>query len=316
MGTGLVLGLITLLVVHVTARGGGRTSGGEEDRVISSNGNSYSSGNSFSSGSSYDYGSSYGSYDNNRNSIDYGSYFGYPGLPEWVFSLIFFVIIISCCCCCCCFGSTKDRVGVRNVGGQNRMRSRTLSYEGTTPCYLCLEKVRNSEWDSGEHRRRCAFSNQRELLSFPQPYDTYCPDCSERLRLWPAKGHPFYCDECVYGRDVLKSSNGQNRLNCFFCDFDCCVDCSNAGRFQRARSESRMANEESCRVSVEGINRMGNGQTYYPVEPNNQGNYTAPFMNPQQDGPPVYMYPQPNPNEAPRSTEYVPSAPSLINSSQ
>ena len=85
-----------------------------------------------------------------------------------------------------------------------------------------------------------------QFLSYSQPYDAYCPHCSARLRLWPAKGiiwnrilliilpltgHPFYCDECPYEGDVLKPSTGQNRLNCFLCDFDCCVSCSNAGRF-------------------------------------------------------------------------------------
>jgi len=102
-------------------------------------------------------------------------------------------------------------------------------FEGTIPCYLCLNKVRNSEWDSGDHRKRCAFKNQRELLNYARPYNAYCPQCREKLRLWPAKGHPFYCDECPgHKRFVLKRSTGHNRLNCFLCDYDVCVSCAAA----------------------------------------------------------------------------------------
>merc|ERR1711915_164682 len=130
-----------------------------------------------------------------------------------------------------------DNVRFERQGSSRFLRQ--FSYEGSIPCYLCLDKVRNSEWDSGEHRRKCAYFNQRELLSFPQPYDAYCPECHERLRLWPAKGHPFYCDECPTDRrDVLKRSTGQNRLNCFLCDYDCCVTCSDASRLQRVGDES------------------------------------------------------------------------------
>eukprot|EP00091_Calanus_sinicus_P007552 TRINITY_DN18643_c0_g1_i1.p1 TRINITY_DN18643_c0_g1~~TRINITY_DN18643_c0_g1_i1.p1 ORF type:complete len:319 (-),score=63.63 TRINITY_DN18643_c0_g1_i1:32-949(-) len=302
MRAGLVLGLVCLLAGQAAARGGGRTGSdssrdsygnhdyGYEDR-------SYNTYNTYSSGGSE---SGYGS--------DYGSYWGTLWVPQWVISWIIFAIIISCCCCCCCFGKNSNRVTVKTTGGQDQGVSRTLSYEGTTPCYLCLDEVANSDWDSGEHRRRCAFNNQSEFLSFPQPYEAYCPNCSERLRLWPAKGHPFYCDECPYERDVLKSSTGENRLNCFFCDFDCCVDCSNAGRFQRARSMSRRPSNTSYMVSDEGINRMGmsNEQPYYP---NTQGYNSPPFMNPPQLGPPGYTnsYPQPN------QPAFIPSAPPAMN---
>jgi len=117
--------------------------------------------------------------------------------------------------------------------------TRREEQEGTIACNLCLSKVRNSEWDSGEHRRQCFFQNQQELLSYPKPYEAYCPKCSEKLRIWPAKGRPFYCDECPYPQnEKLQRSTGQNKLSCFHCDFDCCVSCSNAERFQKRTTTS------------------------------------------------------------------------------
>jgi len=110
--------------------------------------------------------------------------------------------------------------------------------DGTTPCYLCLRDVLNTEWDLGMHRRHCAMQNNEELLSYPQPYAAYCPKCSARLRLWPAKGEPFYCDKCTGEEAVLKNSTGENRLNCFACDFDCCVDCADNGKLQKPGEES------------------------------------------------------------------------------
>ena len=71
----------------------------------------------------------------------------------------------------------------------------------------------------------------KPLSRFPQPYESYCPNCNEQLRLWPAKGHPYYCDKCPLDQCmVLKRSTGHNPLNCFLCDFDCCVNCAVDGR--------------------------------------------------------------------------------------
>jgi len=150
--------------------------------------------------------------------------------------------------------------------------TRTISYEGTIPCYLCLNKVRNSEWDSGEHRRQCFFQNQRELLSYPKPYEAYCPECSEKLCLWPAKGHPFYCDECPYPqKERLKRSTGQNRLNCFLCDFDCCASCSNAERFQKRLNttslQERFDKSMSPDFSEEGVISKSSSKPTYPRDP-------------------------------------------------
>ena len=73
------------------------------------------------------------------------------------------------------------------------------------------------------------------ILRFPQPYEAYCTTCNEQLRLWPAKGHPFYCDMChirvpASKKSGLKRSTGHNRLNCFLCDYDVCVNCAMDGK--------------------------------------------------------------------------------------
>jgi len=176
------------------------------------------------------------------------------------------------------------RIAVRkdSVTRRGSYITRTISYEGTIPCYLCLRKVRNSEWDSGEHRRECFFQNQRELLSYPKPYEAYCPECSEKLRLWPAKGYPFYCDECPYPqKERLKRSTGQNRLNCFLCDFDCCVSCSDAERFQKRMNttssgwnkpqidalQTRFDQSMTPDISEEGVIPKNSSESTYSKDP-------------------------------------------------
>jgi len=237
--------LILLQAAGLRARGGGRTSGGSSRDYDPGDTRSdpfsraydpydtsydpYGHDRSYSYGREYDtyhYSGTYGSTGWEYWSSDYGFYLGTLWVPQYIITLLVILFFFTCCCCCCC--RSKYRSGVPE-------RSRVVrppNDEGITPCYLCLVDVPNSAWDSGEHRRQCAIHNQGELSSYSQPYDAYCPHCSARLRLWPPKGHPFYCDECPYEGDVLKTSTGQNRLNCFLCDFDCCVDCSNAGRFR------------------------------------------------------------------------------------
>ena len=80
----------------------------------------------------------------------------------------------------------------------------------------------------GTFAHRLQYKNLKYInFSYQQPYDAYCPKCEGRLRLWPAKGHPFYCDQCPpEKKDILKKSTGRNRLNCFLCDYDICVDCA------------------------------------------------------------------------------------------
>jgi len=181
-------------------------------------------------------------------------------MPIWAIILVVVLLVGVMLWVCFSMSDTNDQVEFKSVERHGNRYTRTISYEGTIPCYLCLRKVRNSEWDSGEHRKHCAFNNQRELLSFPTPYESYCPNCSEKLRLWPAKGHPFYCDECPFNeRSVLKRSTGHNRLNCFLCDFDCCANCSNKEKFQKVCSEPRQLVDEKIGISDEDIERMAAG---------------------------------------------------------
>ena len=99
--------------------------------------------------------------------------------------------------------------------------------EGSIPCYLCLSEVRNSQWDSGAHRRSCATSHARQLAVMSRHPTKKCPQCHELLRLWPRQGHPFYCDNnrnCNSGGSIIVNT-GINRYNCFSCDIDFCLPC-------------------------------------------------------------------------------------------
>merc|ERR1711892_1262112 len=103
---------------------------------------------------------------------------------------------------------------------------------GTTPCYLCGLRVKNRDWENETHRRECKDRNNEELNSFPEPYAISCPHCRGQLKLWPAKGCPFLCDDWApkkgkkcksKGREI--PSRGENRFNCFVCDYDLCEEC-------------------------------------------------------------------------------------------
>lgn len=207
----LIIGLLLFLTEEASARGGGRSSGGSSS-WYSGGGRSYSSGGSSCGGEC-------------------------GPMPVWAIVLVVVLVVVVLCCTVTCWAlDSEDRGGhvkVRRVPGTNILHH-TVSYEGSTPCYLCLIRIKNSEWDSGEHRRKCAYRNQRELLSFPTRWDALCPNCNEKLRLWPAYGANWYCDECPYGeRDRAKRSTGFNRLNCFLCDYDKCVDCADRARDRR-----------------------------------------------------------------------------------
>jgi len=173
METRLGIVLICLLVTQVAARGGGRTSGGSDSS--SSHDRDYDHNdrrdhynrrdqydrrdyNTYSNTNHYSHGSSSGGWSNWSN--DSGSYWGTLWVPQWVVSLLVVAIFVSCCCCCCCLSGNKRSRGAP----KESVNQRRVSDEGITPCYLCLNDVRNSAWDSGDHRRRCAFQNQGELL--------------------------------------------------------------------------------------------------------------------------------------------------------
>eukprot|EP00092_Neocalanus_flemingeri_P000490 GFUD01000520.1.p1 GENE.GFUD01000520.1~~GFUD01000520.1.p1 ORF type:complete len:303 (+),score=25.50 GFUD01000520.1:250-1158(+) len=239
-------------------------------------------------------------------------------MPIWAIILIVVIVIIAIMFTCISFSNSDECISVEKTEG--RGFNRTLSYKGSIPCYLCLSKVSNSSWDSGEHRKRCAYNNQRELLSYPQPYESFCPNCHERLSLWPAKGHPFYCDQCPFDqRSVLKRSTGENRLNCFLCDFDCCVNCANEGKMQRRLSleniESggfrrtlsyKQPNTEQAGTSDDDIERLASALAvekfidpesnptppYNPYHTDTTTTSSTPFIIPQQSSTPAYPAPE------------------------
>ena len=90
------------------------------------------------------------------------------------------------------------------------------------------------------------------ILRFPQPYEAYCTNCNEQLRLWPAKGHPFYCDKCPPNQSGLKRSTGHNRLNCFLCDFDVCMNCAMDGKVPK-RFTRTQGNQNRWQTTVEEV---------------------------------------------------------------
>ena len=41
-----------------------------------------------------------------------------------------------------------------------------FSKHGTTPCYLCLARVNNKEWEEETHRRECRERNREEYSRY------------------------------------------------------------------------------------------------------------------------------------------------------
>jgi len=96
------------------------------------------------------------------------------------------------------------------------------------PCYLCHQKIVETKWNSGEHRRECARENADKLESMKKTEVAKCKQCRELLRLWPQMGAEFYCDnnyscQASSGNSIVNS--GINRYNCFLCDIDYCLPC-------------------------------------------------------------------------------------------
>jgi hypothetical protein len=67
-----------------------------------------------------------------------------------------------------------------------------------------------------------------------------CPECDDLLRQWPQKGGPFDCRDVQCKSDNTTPWNalhfserskidntGLNRYNCFGCNIDYCLDCTN-----------------------------------------------------------------------------------------
>ena len=79
---------------------------------------------------------------------------------------------------------------------------------------------------------------------------------------------------------MLKRSSGHNRLNCFLCDFDCCANCSNKGKFHRVCSEPRQLVDEKIGISDEDIERMAAGMAVMKMLEKDL-NLDQPYATPQ-----------------------------------
>lgn len=87
-------------------------------------------------------------------------------------------------------------------------------------CYLCERKVKYGGW--GAHRKKCPL--RTNLFNYRQ-VDANCEGCGTALRILPkTKGEGAKNFGCNY-KDHLVKNNGQNRYNCFDCDYDICPKC-------------------------------------------------------------------------------------------
>ena len=67
-----------------------------------------------------------------------------------------------------------------------------------TKCYLCLDKIGQSKWDDGSHRKDCIRRNLSYVNNLKVPFPLKCPMCSKLLRQWPNRGpEVFFLFECV-----------------------------------------------------------------------------------------------------------------------
>ena len=87
-------------------------------------------------------------------------------------------------------------------------------------CHLCNKKVLQSDWTIEKHRGKCANDHMHLLIMFQHHEDICCPLCDGPLLFWPKKGPlTFKCTKS--GLSVL--NNGENRLCCFYCDYNLSV---------------------------------------------------------------------------------------------
>ena len=124
----------------------------------------------------------------------------------------------------------------------------TLNYVPTMPCYLCLGDVKLAFWTDGSHRKACARGNMSVLAALRTPFTfARCPKCENRLRQWPDRGTYFTCDgaNCPLGEAAKIVNNGENRFNCFVCDYDLCLTC-----VRRTDEEERSRTEPSAPVQI------------------------------------------------------------------
>jgi len=132
-------------------------------------------------------------------------------------------------------------------------------FEGTVQCHLCLERISDLKWSSGEHRRECDVAFRGKLESFREHHSKKCPLCHQRLRLWPQQGEPFKCfsSGCIHkGRDgpgyqvqrnmgrnqTLICNTGHNRFSCFLCNVNLCLQCVNTTSIEEAPTSPSIFN--------------------------------------------------------------------------
>ncbi|TRY70488.1 hypothetical protein TCAL_10104 [Tigriopus californicus] len=127
-------------------------------------------------------------------------------------------------------------------------------------CYLCQDRVPKRLWDNGEHRKKCATRHKSKLATFETPKPGLrCPRCHKRMRLWTkGLGPPFKC--CSSDCPILGTiqNNGQNRFNCFPCDYDLCDSC-----WRRQLPESRAQRTGNSRPSGSRSHRNSH---FFPAE--------------------------------------------------
>ncbi len=118
------------------------------------------------------------------------------------------------------------------------------------PCYLCGgARGRAAAGDWAAHRRKCAAKNAARLSALYRHPWARCPLCGDALALLPCSPHDFECQNAAGccsgdyssgpGRGAAEALEGErrgrgprmlmncgdNRFNCFECDFDVCKEC-------------------------------------------------------------------------------------------
>ena len=94
-------------------------------------------------------------------------------------------------------------------------------HDNTVLCYLCQRRAKKRDWESGEHRKKCATRRQEMVKKMPQHPTEKCPKCDEFLRLWPKQGDlEFFCALSdnhpgldVHGKIHPLVNDGHNRYN-------------------------------------------------------------------------------------------------------
>ena len=196
------------------------------------------------------------------------------GLPVWTWAVMAVISIIVFGALICLFYKTYSSCKKKRCE------------ESLVTCYLCKRRVTQGQWKQGSHRQKCADIHKDTLKNMMSPENNKirCPKCRARLKLWPANhGPPFACSSSncpIVGR--IKST-GQNRFNCFSCNFDLCESCVN-----RKLGKTVMGwEEEQTRRAAESVSGNVRNSWYFgPEMRTGQGHPSAPRMDFQEEEPP------------------------------